>query len=137
MDCQLVTLLTADDLTGMRATANESLPDAAVIFSLTQDQDDDDKSGFTEEWVPSDEDDPPVVACRLAPLVGGVGGANTETVLAARIGGAVAWMVTLPVGTAVTETDRIVIGDRGFEVALVLGDRSWEVLRRVIVTEML
>ena len=41
------------------------------------------------------------------------------------------WILTLPSGTDVRSSDRLVVGDTTYEVVAVRGARTWEITRRV------
>lgn len=123
-------MIPAAELTAMRDVLDGSMPDVAVIFKPVRVKDD--SGGLNETW-----DDQTPVEARISPLAGGVGSASAEALVAGRIGTAEAWVLTVPFDTDIDEIDRLVIdGDRGFEVAVVLGPRSWEISRRVIVVEL-
>lgn len=66
------------------------------------------------------------VSCRVAPQVSLSG----ETVIGGRLQSQTQWLVTMPQGTPVKETDWIEIADVGtFDVVSVRGTRSYETAR--------
>ena len=108
----------------MRATLDASLPDTATVSRDTEVSDG--AGGWTVTTATSGP-----VACRVAPAGG------REAVIAGKLDSVAAWTITLPALTDVTAKDRIVVGARTFEVAAVLGPRSWEIARRVLCLEIL
>ncbi|MBI4496310.1 MAG: head-tail adaptor protein [Chloroflexi bacterium] len=118
-------MLSSSDLSALRTSLEESLPDTAVVQRVTRTADD--MGGFTESWAAAG-----TAACRVAPL-----GSRTpeERVFAERIAPDVPWVITLPQGTDVTAEDRVTVGARTFEVLGVLAPRSWEIGRRVVCQE--
>lgn len=118
------------ELDAMQAVLDETMPDTAIIYKPVRTADN--SGGFTEALVPGAP-----VECRIAPLAGGVGGATAEVIMAGRVGTAEAWIVSFPADTDVASTDSFITsGDRAFEVAVVLGPRTWEISRRVVAVEM-
>ena len=117
-------LLTGAEIADMRSTLNRTLPDTAVISRPTQVVDA--AGGFTQTWATV-----ATVACRVAVASGG------EQVIAGKLDAVGTWTITLPALTDVAAADRIAVGSRTFEVGLPLRPRSWELSRRVLVTETL
>jgi head-tail adaptor len=117
-------LLSDAQIASMRTTLERTLPDTAVIQRPTQVSDG--GGGYTETW-------PTVatVACRVAQPSGG------EQVIADKLDAVGTWTITLPALTDVAAADKIMVGSRIFMVALPLRPRSWELSRRVLVTETL
>lgn len=116
-------LLSAVELTAMRAVQSDTLPDTAVISRNTPTSDG--MGGWTDAWAAVG-----TVDGRLAPSGGGA-----ESLMAERITDTDAWNITLPYGTDVTAKDRVSIDGRSFEVVTVL-PKSWETARRVVATEV-
>lgn len=112
-------MLTASEITAMRATANQALPDTCTIQRRTTTSDGGGGSSVT--WA-----NLTVLACRLAPLGGGE---------AATVGGRITdestHVVTLPAGSDVIEADRLLIADQVYDVTLVKSRAAWELSRRV------
>ena len=117
-------MLTAAELTAMRATLNASLPDTCEISRVTLEPDG--AGGQTETW-----ETIVTVACRVAPS----GRSPQERVIAERLSNESTWTLTLPAETDVQAGDRIVVGTRTFRVAGVL-TRSFETARRVVCSEV-
>lgn len=90
-------MLTADELTDIRATQTANLPDTATIRRVTRSSDG--GGGFTASWT----DVATGIACRSTMTKQPVTLLNAyrETVFAD-------WIVTLPYGTAVLSEDEIV-----------------------------
>lgn len=105
---------------------NESMmPDSAAIQRLTETASGD---GTSESWATV-----ATVACRLSPN----GSAATEALGAGlSVRSAANWRVALPAGTDVRSSDRLVINARTFEVAGVLGGRSYATQTTAICTEL-
>jgi hypothetical protein len=119
-------VITADDLAGMQGVLEDSMPDTAIIYREVRTPDT--SMGFTTTLEPGDP-----IKVRMAPLAGGVGGAMAEALIAGRIGTAEAWIFSFPVDVDIRATDQFTVnGDAGFEVALILEPRSWELNRRVV-----
>jgi len=117
-------VLTAAQVTAMRATTASVLPDVATLERLTTVSDG--GGGSTETWaqvgVP--------VACRIAPLAGGEGGQA-----GGRVADETTHVVTVAAGTEVTERDRLLIAGTRYEVTVVRERGAWELARRVEVRE--
>ena len=123
-------LLSADELTSMRGLMARTYPETVITYKQVRTPDD--SGGFAVVW----DDQTPTIG-RISPMAAGVGGANAEALIAARLGTAEAWLLTVPQGTDIDATDRVTLGGtRGFEVAVVLAPRTWELSRRVVVVEL-
>ena len=107
----------------MRGVLERSLPDTAVIHtrSYVSDGGGGGTLGYTAAGT---------VSARVAPLTG------SEGVTAGRLSPDARWVVTLPAGTSVSEDSRIVISGTTYEVEAVRGPRSFELSRRVEVSEV-
>jgi head-tail adaptor len=112
-------VLTAADLTRMRAVAEQAMPGTAVIQGGTLASDG--GGGWTETFAPRSGG---TVACRVAPVTG------TEREIGGRIHADAEYVITLPAATTVETDDRIVVGAITYNVVAVR-DRSWEISRRV------
>lgn len=117
-------MLSTDDLVAMRETFAMSLPDTCtlVLDTLVSDG-----GGGHSVQAPVS---PPTVACRVSPLTDTV--RNAELAAANRVIPEAPWTITVPTGTVVTEEHRIRVGGREFEVAAVLGPRSYDVGMRLV-----
>ncbi len=117
-------MLSVDEITAIRGTFNESLPDTAevqckVLLS-------DGAGGFSESWITA-----AIVACRISPS----GRLPEERMIAERSTAMGIWTLTLPALTDVYPADRIAVGARIFEVIGALA-RSTEIGRRVVCVEL-
>ncbi|MDQ5960159.1 MAG: Head-tail adaptor protein [Pseudomonadota bacterium] len=117
-------MLSASELAAMRATQAEALPGTAVISRNSPTSDG--MGGWTDAWVAVGTVDARLAAAQES---------GAERLIADRIVGLDAWIITTPQGTDVTERDRVVIDSRTFEVVTVL-PWSWETARRVVATEV-
>ncbi len=110
-------MLTASELTAMRAVVNTSLAGTAIIErgTLTSDS----GGGYTEGWSSAG-----TVSCRIAPLGG------MEDVTGSRISADADWMLTVPFDTSITENDRVVSAGGTFTVRAVRTPRTFELSRR-------
>jgi len=111
-------MLTATELADMRSTLEASLPDSCEVRRDALASDGAGGQTRTASTVAT-------VACRISPLTDTV--RNAELAVAERVTAKAPWILTLPHGTDVTEADRIRSGGREWEVAAVLGSRSYEV----------
>lgn len=116
-------LLTAADITAMRATLNQSLPGTAVIYSRSYVSDS--GGGGTMSFTAAG-----TVAARIAPLTA------LEEVTGDRLAPEANWVVTLPAETTISEDSQVVIGGGTFTVEAVRGPRSFELSRRVEVSKV-
>lgn len=117
-------MLTAAELTAMRATLNASLPDTCEISRVTLEPDG--AGGQIETW-----ETIATVACRVAPS----GQSPQERAVAERVASVSTWTLTLPAETDVRASDRLIAGVRRFEVVGVLA-HSVEIARRVVCVEV-
>lgn len=120
-----MTLDTAE-LAAMQSTLDESLPDSFEIHRNTRSNDG--SGGKTASWAST-----ATVSGRLSPPMGPPG---TEELVAGKTRVPRRYTLTLPDGTDITARDRVVFGSRTFEVNGVTA-RSWEIGRRVDLTEIL
>lgn len=121
----MTVLLSPTEISSMRADLERMMPDSATIQRDTLASD-----GSGGQSVASTATTGPF-ACRVALASG------QEEVIAGRLDAVGTWTITLPALTDVAAGDRILIGSRTFEVKLPLRPRSWELSRRVLVTETL
>lgn len=118
-------MLSRSEISAMRATIAKTLPETARIERMTRTPDG--MGGSIETWTTI-----ATVSCRIAPA----GYAPSETAIANRISDRVAWTMTFPAETDIDAADRVVIGDRVFEVIGVFSPRTYELSTRVIATEV-
>lgn len=110
-------MLTAAELTAMRAVQIAALPGTAVIERATLASDG--MGGFDASWAAVG-----TVAARLYPR-------EVRAIAESAAGGAAVistsrWFVTLPVGSTVTAKDRLVISGRSWEVLSVNNSEMWQ-----------
>lgn len=115
--------MSAAELASLRASADAALPDLAAVARLTAAQDG--RGGQSQSYATHIAS----VRARVAPA-GGTG-REAEEVNARRLGIVAPWVVTLPHGTDVIETDRIGINGMLLEVTLLDARRSDHVSLRV------
>jgi SPP1 family predicted phage head-tail adaptor len=113
-------LLTAAELSAIRTTAADALPDTAIIQNYTSVSDG--GGGQTQTWTAAGTMD-----CRIAPIVGM--GAN-EDQSGGRISADAQFIVTLPYNAAVTTDSRLVIDSNNYNVEAIR-ERSWNATTRV------
>lgn len=119
-------MLTADELTALRATAAETLTETVLVKRavLTSDG----AGGQTATWPATTV----TTTGRLAPSRSPV-----EIALAERVAAVQGWTVTLPQGTDARARDRLYVGARVFEVLGVLAAETFETARRCVCVEIL
>lgn len=120
-------MLTAQDLVGMQATMDSSLPDICTLVVDVRTPD----GGGGHTTV---QGAPVSVACRVSPLRLTRSSANAEVVEVGRVIEQSLWLITMPFGTSITPSHRVghngIAGDPGvrtFEVVEVLSPRSYGV----------
>lgn len=121
-----MSMLTDDELAGMCATVNDSLPDVFEQQRATSTADG--AGGRTEAWATI-----ATLNGRLAPEPMPTA---PEPVQGARPATVFRWQITLPAGTDVIARDRFVKDGRTFEVRGVGVARSWELAVLVQCTEI-
>ena len=114
-------MLSASDLTAMRAAQALALPDTATRTRKTYVSDG--MGGQT----PSESTTS--YACRLAPTSG------REVEVAARVTSAVTFTVTLPYDADVVASDELTVNGRTFNVVAVLQGGTWATALRVLAVE--
>lgn len=117
-------MLSAAELSAMRATQGSALPGTAVISRNSPTSDG--MGGWTDAWAAVG-----TVDGRLAPA----SESGAERLVAERITEEDAWVITVPYDTDVTAKDRVQIESRTFEVVSPL-PRSWTTALRVVATEV-
>lgn len=118
-------MLTTAQLAKMRADANRLLDKTATVYRRTLT--DDDSGGQTATWPDAIGE----YACRLSAT--SVKSRARDMVRGGRIEAIEAWMVSMPTGADVIETDRLLIGEVTYEVVSAADSRSFEVNLRLIV----
>lgn len=119
-------MIDARTLAEMKTRQQAAMPDSCVVKRLTRASDG--AGGSTESWATA-----ATVACRYAPARG------AEQQAAGKLAAVGVWTVTVPQGTDVRATDRLVIGTRTFEVVTTAAgsvDGAWETALRVLATEV-
>jgi hypothetical protein len=117
---------TADELARMRATAQSSMFDSCAVTRLTQASDG--AGGQTETWATV-----ATVACRVTPQV--IRGRDLD--IAERIAMSQQFIITVPAGTNVLVSDRIVSGGVTYEVVSAGAPHTLETGRQVTVNKVL
>jgi SPP1 family predicted phage head-tail adaptor len=108
----------------LRSLAEGFMPESAEIQRPTDTTTGD---GTSRTWATV-----ATVSARLSPN----GNTAQERDLAAQLQAVTTWRIAVPVSTDVTPKDRVVISGRTFEVAGVLGPRSYEAERILIAVEL-
>lgn len=114
-------MLSASDLTTMRAAQALALPDTATRTRKTYVSDG--MGGQTPSTTTTS------YACRLAPTSG------RELEVAARVTSAVTFTVTLPHDADVVASDELTVGGRTLKIVAVLEGGAWQTALRVLAVE--
>ena len=114
-------MLSATDLTVMRAAQASALPDIATRTHKTYVSDG--MGGQTASETTTD------YACRIAPTSG------RELEIAARVTSAVTFTITLPYDADVVADDELTVNGRTFKVVAVLVGGEWMTALRVLAVE--
>lgn len=117
-------MLTAAQLTAMRAVQAQTFDKSAVVTRRTVSQDAAGRPSAADSTAAT-------VACRLSPGQA----SDRERVEAGRVVGQTLWRVTVPALTDVRLSDKLVIGARSFEVLAVWGEESRETARVCLCVE--
>ena len=123
-----MTGLTAAELSTMRTSINELLPDTCNILTPTNVNDG--QGGITTTWGTANAS----VTCRLDKRSGQEQG--QEQVQGAGVKPYTEWILTLPYDTTIANTQRVEVGSSTFNVISVDGDKSWEASMRVILEKV-
>lgn len=115
-------MLTASELSAMRETTADFLPDTAVIQTVTATSDG--GGGGSIVWTAAG-----TVDCRMAPLSGG------EGLTAGRISADAAYVLTLPHGSTIDTNARVIYSGGTYNVEAIR-DRSYETSLRVEVNRI-
>ncbi len=116
-----MSLLSDDDIDGMRTVVTLALPDTAVIEAPVYHSDG--GGGGTTDWTPQG-----TVACRMSPPRPTTFG--TEQEIANRVSPEAKWVITMPALTNIDTTMRVVVGSNTYEIVEVQAPRSWELATR-------
>lgn len=116
-------MLTDSEITSARDALANALPDTATIRRHTTASDG--GGGTTQTWA-----DLATTACRISPVGGGEGATDGD-----RIADESTHIATLPAETDVTESDRLIVAGRTYEVTLVRSRGTWELSRRCEIKE--
>lgn len=119
-------MLSRSEIADMRAVAEMTFDSAAVI--ATRAWVSDGGGGGTTTFVAAG-----TVACHLSPVVAR---GEQEPVVGGRISPAADWVATVPAGTDVPTDARLMIDGTAYEVIAVRAPRTWELTRRVELTEV-
>jgi hypothetical protein len=111
--------LSAADLASVRTALGQTLSDSCDVL----------RGAMVTDWSGTRETERTVATypCRIAAETSGV----REAVVSGRTQGETQWIVTLPVGADVRDTDRLSIGGVRYEVVAVLGPQTLELSRKV------
>lgn len=116
------TAITAADLACVRSTLEDTLTESATIRRLTDTADG--AGGQSRTYA-----DVATVPARIAPVTG------REAITGARLTSINQYKITMPAGTDIQESDRVVIGAHTFEAVAVL-IRTNEISRRVLAAKV-
>jgi head-tail adaptor len=114
-------VLSAAELAAMRSTAGDALPGTAVLHRSTQSTDA--LGGRTDLWAAYG-----TVTCRVSPSTSMSDG---EEIYGGEWHNAMPYIITLPYGTDVTSSDRVVANGQTFEVLAEDTDRDWGLSTRL------
>ncbi len=117
-------MLTAAELAAMRSIQNDFMPGTAVIQRATLTPDG--TGGYSESWQAVG-----TVRVRLYPQNSR---AMAETVAGAQVLSVTRWFVTMPTGTEVSASDRLLIDNRTFEILEVNNGEMYQTAVRCEVT---
>jgi hypothetical protein len=115
-------MLSNGELVDMRADGVVSLPDVCTIMMAVESSDG--MGSQLRTWSVRASG----VACRLSPM--GVS-ASGERVSSGRLTSSETWTLTVPAGTVLVASDRVVVDGVTYEVAEDDGARSWDLFVRV------
>lgn len=107
-----MSVLSAADLSYMRETVGQLLPDTCVLQTATSASDG--QGGQTETWAAAG-----TVACRLD------NGSGSRANVARSVQPFSAWVLTVPQGTGISTAHRVVHGGESYSVIAVSTDGSW------------
>lgn len=113
-------------LAKMRADVEARLPDTAVIYTVSRTSDG--AGGWSDSLVASG-----TAICRVDPI----GSSAVEArVVSNRDALTITYRLTLPYDTAIAVDNQVVIDGRTYQVVQMTVDHSWNVSKRVIISEV-
>ena len=115
--------LTAAELSSMRSTADDYLPDTCTIQRATQGQDA--LGGISLSWANLATG----VACRMDEPSANQSLANAEASVNSAVGAVAQWPMHFAYNQDITVKDRVIFGSYTYEVAEVLDSSSWLITR--------
>lgn len=113
-------MLTDAELAAMRETAEEALPDSAIVYRKTRASDS--GGGGSVSWAAQGTYD-----AHFAP------GSGDEGTVAERLVGQLDGFVTLPSDADALEADRVAVAGTTYEVLAVLALEAWRLVTRLAV----
>jgi head-tail adaptor len=117
-------MLTSGEIKGMRATAEEAMPNTAQVVRVATGADGMGGTTTTESVVGS-------YRARLGSV-----SEEDQDIYADKLGGKVGFIISLPARTDVQVRDRIRFDGRQFEVLAAPDRADWELTRRAVVVEV-
>jgi hypothetical protein len=120
-----MTELTAQELTDMRAIADNFFPDTCTIQTPTITIGG--QGGISTTWNNTYTD----VACRLDPQSGG-----SETIVNEALEGKSTWMLNIPFDQAIDITNRVIHESIEYEIVRVNDTHSYNTIRRALLTRV-
>lgn len=121
-------MLSERELALMRDDGAKSLPDTCDILEPTESSDL--AGSYARSWAVSAS----AVPCRLSPT--SLGGRDAEAVHSGRLTAVTDWTLTLAWDVPVSSVARVVCNGRTFEVSSDDEDRSWHLLNRIRLAEV-
>lgn len=112
-------MISATELTAMQADLTASMPSTVNISRVTLTSDG--MGGQSEAWATVG-----TVVARVSP-----NGAGLDDIAGGEVINQTPWVVTVPVGTSVSERDRIIFSSQTFEVVRTDTPRSWDTCVRL------
>ena len=120
-----MTVLTAQELTDMRAVADDFLPDTCTIQTPTAGVD---STGSPTETFASTYTS---VACRVDPA-----GAGDEMVRNLALEGQSAWWLNIPYDQAIDETYQVIHGGVTYQIKSIWAGQSYATIRRALMVRV-
>lgn len=121
-----MSLLSTADISQMRGVLDDSLPDTAIV--KTENYVSDGGGGGSASWTNAG-----TYPCRL---VAATPSENPEGPTGSRVTADADWLLTLPANTPITRESQVSVGARTFRVEAIRAPRSWEISRRVDLSEV-
>lgn len=116
----MTSVVTADELTKMRAMADDYFPDTCTIQTRTESVDA--LGGVTYTWANTYTG----VACRLDPVYTGRSKGVSNLTLESKS----EWMLNIPHDQAISAEDRVAYDGKTYEVTTVVDTQSYRTIRR-------